>query len=102
MKKKHYSEKEIKKLELKLQSCEVLTSKEINFLWDYKTKKKVEKEVKRMIKKEFQVIYNFSQVIDNIEAESQEEAERIANERAEEMSYEHTSVCDLEVEEVKD
>uniref|UniRef100_A0A6M3LLP7 Uncharacterized protein n=1 Tax=viral metagenome TaxID=1070528 RepID=A0A6M3LLP7_9ZZZZ len=54
------------------------------------------------MKKEFQVIYNFSQVIDNIEAENQEEAERIANERAEDMSYEHTSVCDLEVEEITD
>ena len=41
----------IKELELKLQNCEVLTSKEINFLWDYKTKKKVKKEVKRNDKK---------------------------------------------------
>ena len=56
--------------------------------------------------RQFQIIYKFSDVIDNIEAETKEEAERIANERAyngdEETCPSNNTECyEIEVEEEK-
>ncbi len=56
------------------------------------------------MKKEFQVIYKFSDVIDTIEAETQLDAEVIANERLEsdQTPAQDTRCYEVEVEEVKD
>ena len=37
MKKKHYSEKEIKEIKLKIQKGDCLTSDELNYLWEIYT-----------------------------------------------------------------
>lgn len=52
-------------------------------------------------KKEYQVIYKFSDVIDTIEAHSKEEAEQIADERfnSENSPDKDTSCYEIEVEE---
>lgn len=55
-------------------------------------------------KKEYEVIYKFSDVIDNIEAGSKEEAEQIADERIERDRYnpkDDTSCYEIEVEEME-
>lgn len=54
------------------------------------------------MKKEFEVTYKFSDVIDNIEAKSKEEAEAIANVRAEEGSvHSNTDLYEIEVQEIE-
>ena len=55
------------------------------------------------MKKEYQVIYKFSDVIDNIEAESKEEAEKIAESRLmSDYNPQNDTTCyDIEVEEVE-
>lgn len=58
--------------------------------------------------KEFEVIYKFADVVETIEAETQEEAEQIANDRAyygkskEEDRITSTECYEIEVEEVKE
>ena len=55
------------------------------------------------MKKEYTITYKFSDVIDNIEAESLEEAQKIADERLEDDNspLEHTYVYDTEIEEIE-
>lgn len=58
------------------------------------------------MKKQFEVIYKFSDVIDNIEAENEEEAKKLADERLESghPNYDPTGdtrCYDVEVEEIK-
>jgi len=60
-----------------------------------------------MIKKQFQIVYKFADVIDNIEAETLEDATRIANDRAyygdsEQCPIESTECYDIEIEEIKE
>jgi len=55
-------------------------------------------------KKEYEVIYKFSDVIETIEAGSKEEAEEIADERIEKDRYspkDDTSCYEIEVEEIE-
>jgi hypothetical protein len=57
--------------------------------------------------KSFQVIYKFSDVIDTIDAESEDEAQRISDERVNSGHLEYdpktdTECYEVEVEEVKD
>ena len=56
------------------------------------------------IKKEFTITYKFSDIIDNIEAETEEEARRIADERLEsDNSPQIDTYCyEAEIEEVKE
>ncbi len=56
-----------------------------------------------MTKKEYTICYKFSDVIDNIEAESQEEAEQIARDRLEsDLTPKNDTYCyEVEAEEVK-
>lgn len=57
-----------------------------------------------MAKKSFQIIYKFGDVIDNIEAETIEEAKRIANERlmGDYNPQNDTECYDIEIEELLD
>lgn len=56
-----------------------------------------------MTKKEYQVIYKFSDVINTFEAENQEEAEKFANDLLEKNEQQGSSECyEIEVEEIKD
>ncbi len=66
------------------------------------TKKKIVEALEG--KKEYQVIYKFSDVIETIEAGSQEEADQIADKRLESGRYpprDETSCYEIEVEEVE-
>ena len=67
---------------------------------DTKTKEKILKALGD--KKEYQVIYKFSDVIETIEANSKEEAKQIADDRVESDRYnpkEETYCYDIEVDE---
>mgnify|MGYP000054785912 CR=1 FL=1 len=60
----------------------------------------------KMVKKEYQIIYKFADVIDNIEAESEEDAKKIADERLNGCNLDYdpkvdTSCYEIEVEEIE-
>lgn len=57
-----------------------------------------------MKKKIFEATFKFSDVIDIIEAESEEEADRLANERLNsDCNPQNDTTCyDIEIEEIKD
>ena len=57
--------------------------------------------------KQFQIVYKFADVIDKIEAETLEDAERIANDRvcygdSEQCPIESTECYGIEIEEIKE